>query len=1690
MKTDLARRQAAVLTLVLQLGLVSLASATINVSNYWRFGEDDPSDSGACTSTLDEVGGRTITFTGGPLYETVSSSSATAHTGSTSCLQFAVNGTNGTPGLGSLITGLTNNFGVELWVKPGTTSTPFMVYNGDSGHNGWGIIVTNGSYCGLLGGNAFVGSGTIVSGWEHLALVVNNGTAIFYTNGVQAGASASAVANPVTGTNIGFGANPLNVGINQFNGQLDEVRVFTFALAAFSTNDLLINSGPPTATTGSSGSLTTNSAVVNGTVSADGLKAGGYFQYGLATNYGNATASTVFQVNRGTSNISATISGLNGGTLYHYRAVATNSAGTNFGNDSAFITSGGFAVVTTTGISNLSTSSVTLLGTVDPNQLESGYYFVYGTTPSYGSFSATNLAGSGTTAQSVSASISGLSPGTLYYFALIATNAAGASSGSQLSFITYGPPYISSVSTSNVTISGGLFQALVNPDDSATSVYVNYGLDTNYGLITATTNIGTGVTGETVDIPFTNVFAGVTYHFQVVAGNSYGTMVGPDQTFTVPGTASTITVNTLNDDGSTHSLRQAMANIDGGGVINFSVSGVITLTNPLPVIFKSVTINGPGSNNLTISGSNAWRIFFVDATASGAVNINNLTLANGVGQGGAGGAGFCGGGGGLGAGGALFVNSGSVVLSNIAFSGNSAIGGNGGNWVLGFTVGCGGGGGLGGNGGSAGAAGGGAGGGGFFGNGGGTSSIQGHGAGGGGGGGFGGSGGLGGPLAGAGGGGLGPGQDGSTNTSATTDIAGGDGGVDGGAGGSADFYPDAPFVDSDGGNGQLFGGGGGGGAGNNPNFEYGTGGNGGKFGGGGGADGGSLGGTGGDFGGGGGAQAETAQPGLGGFGGGGGGGYGVPGGYQTGFGGGGGGVIGGNIAPGGSFGGVGGSGGNQSSVAGGGGGAGLGADVFVRSYNGAAVAIYNSSVTAGTVTGGAGVTAAGGTGGINSGAGQSAGTSLFSMGGTNELIVEAGTNTVTGSIADASIAGYPSALSLSGGGTLILSATNAYTGATYVNAGNLTITGNNSASSNLYVEGGATLAGNGTVGVVTVDSGGAVAPGLNTLNTGNWTGNGTVNYNWQVYDATNLPGIGYSLLYVNGTLNLSNATSLQLNLSSWSSLAPPTAGAPINFPRLAGNSWTLVETTGGIAGFNPTTCTVNAAGFTSGLPSISFQAAVVGNNLVLTPLTEPYLSVQPVAGLTASNATLNAQVNPYGAETTVYFLSGPTAAYGTTNSVVIGSGNLPVTATNQMSGLLPGNTYHYMIVASNSFGQVSSGDLTFFILYSIGNSVAWWHMGEADPGAAPGSAATATMDSVGRFNLTMNNGSGVYASNVSPAAARNVGSDLCVSFSGGPYASTSANPTTSNTDFGVEGWFYSSNTSGTQLMLYNGNAGAGGWGFGQNGNVYEIFMGDVAFQSTTTPVFTNSWVHLALVCTNGVTTFFTNGVEAYSFNATPLPPGGPGFAIGAVTGGGSSFKGMIDEVRIFTFADGAFTTNDFLLTPPPAATIANVRATGVNKTEATLTATVTPNAPAGSTAQVWFEYGLTANYGSVTPTNSVPTGLPATVSNVLTGLQPATTYHFQAVAGNGASTSTSGDLTFTTQFPPLTISNAFAPAHGQFRLQFGGYANGNFSVLTSTNAVLPLSNWTVLGVASNVNNTFQFTDTNATNGKQFYILKQ
>jgi hypothetical protein len=117
----------------------------------------------------------------------------------------------------------------------------------------------------------------------------------------------------------------------------------------------------------------------------------------------------------------------------------------------------------------------------------------------------------------------------------------------------------------------------------------------------------------------------------------------------------TITVTNTNDNGP-GSLRQAIADAHDGDTIDFGVTGTITLTTGGLPVNKSISINGPGSDHLTVDGNHASGVFQVQLDGGGAATIAGLTITNGNAN----------------RGGGISNVSSMLTVSNCTISGNSA----------------------------------------------------------------------------------------------------------------------------------------------------------------------------------------------------------------------------------------------------------------------------------------------------------------------------------------------------------------------------------------------------------------------------------------------------------------------------------------------------------------------------------------------------------------------------------------------------------------------------------------------------------------------------------------------------------------------------------------------------------------------------------------------------------------------------------------------------------------------------------------------------------------------------------------------------------------------------------------------------------------------------------------------------------
>jgi hypothetical protein len=191
--------------------------------------------------------------------------------------------------------------------------------------------------------------------------------------------------------------------------------------------------------------------------------------------------------------------------------------------------------VVTGGASGQTAASVVLGGSVDPEGIQvSSCSFEYGTSEALGQSVACAQSpasiGAGTSPVAVSAGVSGLEAGRLYYYRLRAGNARF---GSEVGAVrTVGPPQISGEVVSGVTASGATVSARIDPEQSVSEYDVEYGPSTAYGHETALVSVGTGSSSVNVAEALSGLAAQGTYHARLVARNASGVSYGADMEFT------------------------------------------------------------------------------------------------------------------------------------------------------------------------------------------------------------------------------------------------------------------------------------------------------------------------------------------------------------------------------------------------------------------------------------------------------------------------------------------------------------------------------------------------------------------------------------------------------------------------------------------------------------------------------------------------------------------------------------------------------------------------------------------------------------------------------------------------------------------------------------------------------------------------------------------------------------------------------------------------------------------------------------------------------------------------------------------------------------------------------------------------------------------------------------------------------
>lgn len=210
-------------------------------------------------------------------------------------------------------------------------------------------------------------------------------------------------------------------------------------VAGLATAGVAAAASTPAVTAESAVNVANTTATLTATINPNGSATGYSFQYGPTNAYGLSTSSHRIHAGSRPVTVHINVAGLTPGTPYHFHVAALNGAGSASGADKTFTTTGPPPAAVVTGPAvNVGKTVATATGSINPQGAATTWAVQYGLSTTYGSqtIPAQDLAAV-TTSLPVSAVLSGLAPGTLFHYRLIAYHGGNiTSAGADVTFFT------------------------------------------------------------------------------------------------------------------------------------------------------------------------------------------------------------------------------------------------------------------------------------------------------------------------------------------------------------------------------------------------------------------------------------------------------------------------------------------------------------------------------------------------------------------------------------------------------------------------------------------------------------------------------------------------------------------------------------------------------------------------------------------------------------------------------------------------------------------------------------------------------------------------------------------------------------------------------------------------------------------------------------------------------------------------------------------------------------------------------------------------------------------------------------------------------------------------------------------------------------------------------------------------------
>ncbi|MFZ4724777.1 MAG: FISUMP domain-containing protein [Paludibacter sp.] len=312
-----------------------------------------------------------------------------------------------------------------------------------------------------------------------------------------------------------------------------------YHIRAYATNSLGTSYGSdvtfttlanlPTITTTSASSIAQTTATSGGNISTEGgasVTARGVC-WSISANPTIANSKTTDGT--GTGSFKSSLTGLTANTVYHIRAYATNSLGTAYGSDVTCTTLANLPTITTSATSGIAQTTATSGGSISTdggaNVTARGVCWSTSTNPIITNSKTTDGIGTG----SFISNLTALTANTIYHIRAYATNSAGTSYGSDVTFTTLANltvPTVTTTTASSITSNSAISGGNITSDGGAIVIARGICWSTSQNPTTANSKTTDGSGTGSFSSSLTGLAASTTYYFRAYATNSVGTAYG------------------------------------------------------------------------------------------------------------------------------------------------------------------------------------------------------------------------------------------------------------------------------------------------------------------------------------------------------------------------------------------------------------------------------------------------------------------------------------------------------------------------------------------------------------------------------------------------------------------------------------------------------------------------------------------------------------------------------------------------------------------------------------------------------------------------------------------------------------------------------------------------------------------------------------------------------------------------------------------------------------------------------------------------------------------------------------------------------------------------------------------------------------------------------------------------------------